>query len=81
MIESPRCAICQNKEYRNVVNFGYVVGDMVHHSRVKMCKDCELNYVKKVAEDVCKEPIYIKKTTGDFTKSSAEESHNKNLTK
>ncbi len=60
MIQSPRCEICRNVEFRNMVNFGYLVGIMVHHNRVRMCKNCESNRVKKVAEDKFRRPIYVK---------------------
>lgn len=59
MIKSPRCEICQNKEYRNKVNFGYIFENKVSYQHVKMCKYCELNRVKKVAEDEYKSPIYV----------------------
>lgn len=61
MIKSPRCEICYNIEFRNRVNFGYIIGKQVHRERVKMCKNCETSRVKKVAEDEFGNPIYVKK--------------------
>ena len=68
-IESPKCVICQNKEYKNIVGFGFIIGDKVHWNRERMCKSCELsNQVRKVAEDNFHKPIYAKES--DFLHSA-----------
>ncbi len=59
-IISPRCELCGKKEFRNRIDYGYIIDGKVFHKRVKMCKDCELNHIEKVAEDRFGNPIYVK---------------------
>ena len=67
-IISPRCELCGKKEFRDRINYGYIIDGKVLHKRVKMCKDCELNHIEKVAEGEFGKPIYAKLLTKKNTR-------------